>query len=1214
MKIKFILIVITLLIHSMPATAQLPSSFLMPNQNKQTAFNPNGVFLQNGGGSFDVLGQSNFSAFTKPLSLNGSAANCSEADNLFAPQAAACNGVSVTPINFNNTSRSVVTGTNNTVGVVYRYNAAGTAPDGTVLDALVTVVSYNNNQDATTTSFRDADLPAATAGFDGNLQPSLNQESGTFLNNTSWIGNITYRVQFVITGTSTPKRISIAATTIDNDGSTACGGLRESVAYSTALNQTLTSNSTNQTPVGSNGFQGPLTVQTGIGTGIDFANAGLFVNVTELNWTYSFATAGNCVAGNASEVRYGSLNMSCQINFGRDFASVPVSGTVFNDTNGLTDSTVNGTGTGTPGGTQVYANLLDSNGFVVSSVAVAANGTYSFPTAVNGNYNIQISTVQGIESSLAPAATLPFGWVNTGENLGAGAGNDGTVNGLGNGLLAVTVAGAAVTNANFGIEQRPTANNNAAVSQANPGGTISAIVPATTFTVADTAGGTVSNIRITAFPSNATSLTVGTTTYYPNAGSIPGVCPTATCVVFPAAGVIVPTLGNGNPTTPILVDPAVNTTIAVGIPYVAIDNAGIESLPAATASIPFVNASISGSVFNDTNGLTDSTVNGALPGTNAGGPLYANLYTNAGVFLQSVLVTSGGAYAFPGLNNGTYTVQISTVQGSVGTPQSGTATTPPAGWVYTGENVGAAAGSDGTPNGLLTVTIAGAVDATNANFGIEQRPTANNSLAANQTNPTGTTNAPVPATSFSGTDPVTAVVSNIRITTFPSNATSFTVGTTTYYPNAASIPGVCPTATCLAFPGAGVTIPTNAAGNPTPVISVDPVNGGVTVVFSYVAVDQAGVESLSAATAAFPFGFAPTAADGSIAGTLRFGNSLMPNTLVVLIDTTSSSKSFTRTNANGDYLFDEQETGRTYIVQPLSSKYSFSPGSSAVSLVDNAIGLNFNASAKTYRPKNDFDGDGVSDVAVFRPTDGNWYVLKSSDGQMSVFNFGAETDLPVSADFDGDGKTDYAVFRPSEGNWYIWQSATQDLRVERFGAADDKLVPADFDGDGKADVAVYRGGNWYIKRSSNGAFETKNYGADTDTPLTGDFDNDGKSDFSVYRPALGTWFTLQSSSGNSSARRFGAETDVPVAADFDGDGYADIAQFRSGLWYILNSTTDFEATQLGAGEDKSIVGDYDGDGRADTTTFRNGLWTIRNSADGTIRTVYFGLPTDITIR
>ena len=619
--------------------------------------------------------------------------------------------------------------------------------------------------------------------------------------------------------------------------------------------------------------------------------------------------------------------------------------------------------------------------------------------------------------------------------------------------------------------------------------------------------------------------------------------------------------------------------------------------------------SLSGTVFNDVNGSTDSTVNGTGFNNPSGVQLYANLIDPSdNSVIGSVAVAANGTYTFAGVPTNTGArVEISTVQG---TPTNAApAVTLPTNWVNTGESPDSPALTDGT----ITVAVA-AANVTNLDFGIEQRPTANNNTAPSQANPGGTVSATVPATTFTVSDTGGGTVLSIRITAFSSNATSFTVGTTTYYPNAGSIPGVCPTATCAAFPGSGVTIPTNADGNPTTAISIDPVDGAVTVNVLYVAVDEAGIESLTAATAAFPFGFAPTAADGSIAGTLRFGNQLMPNTLVVLTDTTTSTKSFTRTDANGSYIFAEQETGRTYIVQPLRSKYTFSPGSSLVSLVESVAGLNFNSSAKAYHPKNDFDGDGISDVAVFRPTDGNWYVLRSSDAQMNTFKFGAETDVPVSADFDGDGKTDYAVYRPSEGNWYIWQSATQDLRVERFGAADDKLVPADYDGDGKADVAVYRGGTWYIRRSSDGGFETKHYGADTDTPLTGDFDNDGKSDFSVYRPADGTWYTLLSASGNSSARRFGAATDVPTAADFDGDGYADIAQFRSGIWYILNSTTDFEASRFGTGEDKSIVGDYDGDGRADTTTFRDGLWTIHNSADGTIRTVHFGLPTDITIK
>jgi hypothetical protein len=62
-------------------------------------------------------------------------------------------------------------------------------------------------------------------------------------------------------------------------------------------------------------------------------------------------------------------------------------------------------------------------------------------------------------------------------------------------------------------------------------------------------------------------------------------------------------------------------------------------------------------------------------------------------------------------------------------------------------------------------------------------------------------------------------------------------------------------------------------------------------------------------------------------------------------------------------------------------------------------------------------------------------------------------DKPLSADFDGDSRTDYAVFRPSDGIWYIFNSRTASLSAYQFGEPTDALIPADYDGDGKADVA-----------------------------------------------------------------------------------------------------------------------------------------------------------------
>lgn len=255
-----------------------------------------------------------------------------------------------------------------------------------------------------------------------------------------------------------------------------------------------------------------------------------------------------------------------------------ISGKVFNDVDGSGNGINNGQGTNAGG---LFVLLVDNTNAVVAKASVNADGTYDVLLSQGGTFSTVLSTQSvavGTNLGNNYAASLPSGWVHTGENLGASTANDGTPNGI----LSLGTVTASVTNANFGIEQPPTAGGGTTNGGANPGGTKQATVPASTFTntTASSDPTTVTGIRITQFPTGATSIVINGITY---TGSNPA-------DVTALTALIIPTDASGNPTVTITVDPTATTSTTVTIPFKAIDAAGKESANTGNAVITFTAA------------------------------------------------------------------------------------------------------------------------------------------------------------------------------------------------------------------------------------------------------------------------------------------------------------------------------------------------------------------------------------------------------------------------------------------------------------------------------------------------------------------------------------------------------------------------------------------------------------------------------------------------
>ncbi|MVM35178.1 hypothetical protein GO755_34460 [Spirosoma sp. HMF4905] len=507
-----------------------------------------------------------------------------------------------------------------------------------------------------------------------------------------------------------------------------------------------------------------------------------------------------------------TANLAYSATKKKKVAGLTISGSIYNDANGLTDGLVNGPLLLN----SAYVCLVDPvSNIILTSRLVYGTAVYSFSDLTpNTTYKV-VYFWQEVNVGTQQPSNNYSGTAFTGE--GTAPGGDGTPDGM----TLISLTDQDVSGVNFGIDFLPYAYRTK-TSSINPGGTVQVKIPILTGT--DTEDGFYNGVS-------------GTNTIIINS------LPTPATGILYYQGVPVKAgdlIHNYNPAQ-LTVDPA-DGLVTVNFTFSVVDAAGQASFREVGENVTindgpaqlildfvFPPPTISGRVFHDANGLTDNTVNGTP--LNDDPPLHVVILNpNPGslTYYSFTQVAKDGTYKITVDPNTTYRLWL--YEGPIPSfALYGLSTIHP-----TGEHIGAGPGSDGTPDAGIQVTVGQTGDVSEVNFGVDYWPVTNSVTATVQPNPLGTARVQVPT--LTGSDPEDGVYDGISGTNTILISKLFGTDFCTFYYD--NIPVT-----------EGQTIPNY---NPAK-LTVDPKDGNVIARFLYGHVDAAGLQSNTFAQMTMPF-------------------------------------------------------------------------------------------------------------------------------------------------------------------------------------------------------------------------------------------------------------------------------------------------------------------------------------------------------------------------